>query len=98
MFSLAELTQKMSKLNDWVLEGESIMKSYEFSDFKSALDFVNKVGEIAEKHNHHPDIFLAERNVRLILTTLSIKSLSDLDFKVAEEIDSLNIKSDGKPS
>ncbi len=77
----------MSNLEGWSLEGESIVRDYEFKDFKEALDFVNKVGEIAEKQNHHPSITLDYNRVRLILTTHEEKGLSEKDFNVAEEID-----------
>ena len=68
---------------------ESIVKDYSFVGFVRALDFVNKVGEIAERHGHHPDILLSGNKVRLSLTTHSEKGLTSKDFEVAEEIDKL---------
>ena len=66
-----------------------IRKNFEFKNFKEALDFVNKSGEIAEKEDHHPDIFLSYNKVRISLTTHSQNSLTNRDFKVAQEIDKI---------
>jgi 4a-hydroxytetrahydrobiopterin dehydratase len=91
MYSLVELTQKMVNLKDWTLESESIVKVSEFENFNKAIEFVNKVAEIAQNHNHHPEIIINFNTVRLTLTTHSVKSLSEKDFIVAEEIDKINI-------
>ena len=87
MITLGEIQRRMQNLNNWALEEQSIVKDYSFPSFKEALDFVNKVGIIAEKQNHHPDILISYNKVRLILTTHSEKGLTEKDFKVAEEID-----------
>ncbi|MEI6849567.1 MAG: 4a-hydroxytetrahydrobiopterin dehydratase [archaeon] len=89
MMNLQEITRGMSKLDNWVLDGEFITKEIEFSEFKKAMDFVNEVAKVAEKNNHHPEIIINFNVVRLSLTTHSAKSLTDLDFKVAEEIDKI---------
>mgnify|MGYP001579988291 FL=1 len=88
--NLGEIQKKMEKLKDWALEGSSIIKDVTFSDFKQALEFVNKVGEIAEKNNHHPSIIIDYNFVHLTLTTHSEHTLTDKDFIVAEEIDKLD--------
>ena len=90
MTTLAEMQKRMEKLKDWALEGNKIVKDLEFKDFKQALEFVNKVGEIAEKMNHHPDIMIFFNAVRLILTTHEAKGLTEKDFDLAEEIDKIN--------
>ena len=79
----------MSKLRNWALEGNSIVKDKLFKDFKEAMEFVNKVAEIAEKHNHHPSIIIDYNNVRMSMTTHSAEGLTNLDFDVGEEIDKL---------
>ncbi len=89
MLTLQEVSQLMEKLDNWVLDGQSIVKEIEFPDFKSAIAFVNKVAEASEKHNHHPEIIITFNIVRLSLTTHSAKSLTELDFKVAEDIDKI---------
>ena len=89
MLTLQEITAKMSKLNDWVLEDNTIIKQIEFHDFKSAIDYANKVAEIASAHNHHPDILISYNTVRLTLTTHQAGELTEIDFKVAEDIDKI---------
>tara|TARA_Y100000310_G_scaffold336301_1_gene420436 strand:+ start:184 stop:465 length:282 start_codon:yes stop_codon:yes gene_type:complete len=90
MLSLGEVNQKISKLKSWHLEGNSISKEFHFRDFKGSIYFVNKVTEIAEKMEHHPDILITYNKVRLILSTKALSGLSGKDFEVAEAIDNLN--------
>lgn len=89
MLTLQELSAKMEKLDNWVLDGNFISKEIDFSEYMKAIDFVNEVAKVAEKNNHHPDIFIAGNNVRLSLTTHSAKGLTEIDFKVAEDIDKI---------
>ena len=58
MLTLKEIQDLMVELKDWSLESNSIIKDFSFNNFKESLDFVNKVGEIAEKQGHHPDIII----------------------------------------
>lgn len=90
--TLAELEKRMKNLKDWALEGEMIVKDVVFKDFKEALEYVNKVGELAEKKEHHPDIMIMHSSVRLSLTTHSEKGLTDKDFDLAEEIDKIQLE------
>jgi 4a-hydroxytetrahydrobiopterin dehydratase len=53
----------------WTEENNALKKTFRFSDFKTALAFVNKVGEIAEQHHHHPDILLRDYCIVEISTT-----------------------------
>ena len=69
--------------------GASIRKEFNFKNFKEALDFVNKIGELAEQENHHPDIFLAWGKVIAELSTHAIGGLSENDFILAAKIESL---------
>ncbi len=89
MMPLSEIQKRMTALKNWALDSDSIIKDKTFMDFKEAVDFVNKVAEIAEKHNHHPSILINYNNVRISLTTHSVKGLTSKDFEVAEEIDKL---------
>jgi len=89
MLTLQEIQDLMSRLEDWSLEGNMICKVFIFSDFKEGLEFVNKVGEIASKMEHWPDVVLSSGMVKLSLTSGSINGLSKKDFEVAGEIDKL---------
>jgi 4a-hydroxytetrahydrobiopterin dehydratase len=74
--------------NGWnVVEEHHLEKEYEFDDFKSALDFTNRVGEIAEDMGHHPDILLSYGKVKVTVWTHKIGGLADTDFIFAERVE-----------
>ena len=68
---------------------KALMREFEFSDFASALAFTNKIGELAEQHNHHPDISLSWGLVKVWLTTHSEHAITDKDHELAKLIDQL---------
>lgn len=69
------------------VDDKLIQKSFSFKDFKEALAFVNKVGELAESEGHHPDIHIHYNKVVIELFTHAIDGLSENDFIVAAKID-----------
>jgi 4a-hydroxytetrahydrobiopterin dehydratase len=74
----------------WRQEGEALVRDYEFGDFRGAMAFVNRVADLAEEVNHHPDILVHGWNkVRLTLSTHSEGRVTDNDRAMAERIDSL---------
>lgn len=76
----------------WQLRGDAKMISAEFAfgNFKEALQFVNKVGDVAEEEKHHPDIrIFAYKKVLIELSTHAIGGLSENDFILAAKIDGL---------
>jgi 4a-hydroxytetrahydrobiopterin dehydratase len=76
--------------SSWVRDGDAIVRDLQFKDFAAALSFVNRVGELAEAANHHPDVLLHGWNkVRLTLSTHSAGGLTDADFAMAGRIDDL---------
>ena len=75
---------------DWRPEGDALVRDFKFKDFAEAMAFVNRVAEIAEQRNHHPDILVHGWNkVRLTLSTHSEGGLTEADFKMAARIDEL---------
>jgi 4a-hydroxytetrahydrobiopterin dehydratase len=75
---------------DWkVVEEHHLEKEFKFKNFRDALAFTNRVGELAERLNHHPDIFLAWGQVKLSLWTHSIGGLSESDFVFAAKVGAL---------
>lgn len=62
-------------------------KSYSFKNFKEALAFVNRIGELAEKERHHPDIHLSWGKVKLVIWTHKIDGLTESDFILAAKSD-----------
>jgi 4a-hydroxytetrahydrobiopterin dehydratase len=76
---------------EWSREGEAIVREYKLADFAAAIAFVNRVAELAERANHHPDILVHGWNrVRLELSTHSRGGLTEADFALAGEIDRLS--------
>lgn len=69
-----------------VIGDKKIRKIFTFPDFKSAIAFVNKIGEIAESEGHHPDLQLSWGRVVVELTTHAIGGLSENDFILAAKI------------
>ncbi|MBP6883894.1 MAG: 4a-hydroxytetrahydrobiopterin dehydratase [Candidatus Pacebacteria bacterium] len=67
--------------------GAKISKEYKFADFIGAINFVNKIAEIAEEEGHHPDIKINYNKVSLELSTHAISGLSENDFILAAKID-----------
>ena len=84
-----EIAQKLEKLNEWDADGEFLIKGWEFENFAEALAFVNKVGELAEQANHHPDISFGWGYAEIALTTHDAGGLTENDFALAEKIDNL---------
>ena len=71
----------------WTQDGDALVLDFEHADFAGAIAFVNKVAELAEEANHHPDILVHGWNkVRLILSTHSV---TEKDHALAERIDAL---------
>jgi 4a-hydroxytetrahydrobiopterin dehydratase len=73
----------------WEEVSNQLVKTVTFPDFKSALAFVNQVGELAEQANHHPDIELSWGKVVIRLSTHSAGGVTDKDRQLAKEIDAL---------
>jgi 4a-hydroxytetrahydrobiopterin dehydratase len=75
---------------DWRAVNEHhLEREFKFQDFRQALDFTNKVGELAEEQGHHPDIFLAWGKVKITIWTHKIDGLTESDFVLAAKLDQL---------
>jgi 4a-hydroxytetrahydrobiopterin dehydratase len=86
--ALQELQAKLG--GGWrVQDAHHLEKEFKFKNFREALAFVNKVGELAEKVNHHPDLGLSWGKVKVELWTHKIGGLSEADFVFAAKVDRL---------
>ena len=91
VLSSNDIMNKLKNLDNWSFENNQIHSDFQFKDFKEALNFVNKVGDEAEKMNHHPDIFLHSWNkVKITVSTHSEGGVTEKDFKLAAIIDKLS--------
>jgi|SRR5579871_608345 len=77
-----------SQLPDWqIVDEHDINKTFKFPDFKTALEFVNRIGAVAEAEGHHPDILLAWGRVDVKTYTHKIDGLTESDFILAAKIE-----------
>lgn len=85
----AEAKELLQKTSDWQLKegGKKLYREFEFDNFQKALDFTNKVGELAEAEQHHPDIQLGWGYVNITIFTHKIDGLHENDFILASKVD-----------
>ena len=89
-----ELEDLQEQVPDWkVVNEHHLNRVFKFPDFKKALDFVNRVGALAEEQGHHPDILLAWGKADITIWTHKIDGLTESDFIMAAKIDAAS-KSD----
>jgi 4a-hydroxytetrahydrobiopterin dehydratase len=81
----AAVAERLARLPGWERQGDEIRRTFAFADFVEALAFVNRVAELAEAMNHHPDIDIRYSKVTLALTTHDAGGLTALDFDLAEK-------------
>jgi 4a-hydroxytetrahydrobiopterin dehydratase len=85
-----ELEALRKQIPKWqVINEHHLTREFKFPDFRTALDFVNKVGELAEQQGHHPDILLKWGSVGITLWTHKIDGLTESDLIMAAKIDQL---------
>ncbi len=87
----AKVREFLEQTPEWTLEENAsrLARRFEFENFKSALEFVNRVGDLAEQEGHHPDIAVHWNKVELVLWTHAIGGLHENDFILAAKIDRL---------
>ena len=89
-----EIAPLAAQLRGWrVVEEHHLAKEYKFTNFADALDFVNRVGRLAEAEGHHPDIAFGWGYARLQIYTHAIDGLSESDFILAAKIDKEEVDS-----
>lgn len=86
-FTAEEILNKLSELNYWKVVDNKLLKQFKFADFAQSLAFVNRIGEIAETHDHHPDITFGWGYADVYVTTHDAGGITIRDFAVAKEID-----------
>ena len=83
-----DLEKIHKEVSEWkVVDEHHIKRTFTFPDFKQALDFVNRVGALAEEQGHHPDILLTWGKAEITLWTHKIDGLTESDFIMAAKID-----------
>jgi len=85
----AEIRSALEALPGWSREGDEIVKTFECASFVAAIAFVVQIGFLAERADHHPDIDVRWRKVRIALTTHSAHGLTNRDLDLATEIEGI---------
>src|SRR5688572_20925826 len=84
--------QKLARLPDWSGIGDAMQRTFSFENFSDAIMFVDRVAQLAEDFQHHPDILIRYNKVTLTLSTHDAGGLTDKDFALAREIDEMVAK------
>jgi 4a-hydroxytetrahydrobiopterin dehydratase len=85
-----QLEQMKAQVSGWqVVSEHHLAKVFTFPDFRTALEFVNRAGAIAEEEGHHPDLYLSWGKVEIKIWTHKIDGLTESDFILAAKIDGL---------
>ncbi len=82
-----QVRRRLDELDGWTYDGKDLVRLYVWRSFLEAIDFVNRVAQLAESANHHPNIDVRYDSVRLTLHTHSENGVTDKDFALAKEID-----------
>ena len=82
----AEIARRLEQ-SEWKQDAGGIERTFRFSGFRDAIGFVDRVADLAEQRDHHPDIDIRYHNVKLQLSTHSEGGLTSRDFDVANEIE-----------
>jgi 4a-hydroxytetrahydrobiopterin dehydratase len=83
------VTARLGGLPEWERVGDEIVRTFECPDFPAAIAFVVRIGFLAEAKNHHPDLDVRWRRVKVALTTHDLDGISEWDFELAAEIDAV---------
>lgn len=86
-----EIDKQLQQLDGWELEADkaNIRKTWRFVNFQTTMHFLSQVGQLAERHDHHPEFLSTYTNVRIRLTTHDAPGLTHKDFALALAIDAL---------
>ena len=91
LLSDEEVAARLESLEGWEREGRFIQRSFRFPRFLKAIEFINRVAELAEEADHHPDLYNVWRTVTLKFTTHDAGGLTERDFNMASQINALDV-------
>lgn len=85
----SEVTQELSHFPQWGLEGGQLVRTFAFAQYIEGARFALKVAHVADELNHHPDILIGYRKVRISVNTHDVGGISPYDFELARRLDPL---------
>jgi 4a-hydroxytetrahydrobiopterin dehydratase len=89
ILSDSELREALGRLVGWQRQGIAIERTFQFSDFAAAMQFVNRVADAAEQANHHPDIDIRYNKVVMTLVSHDSGGVTKRDVRMAERINQI---------
>ncbi len=92
LLSDEEIEARIGELEGWKREDRFIRRTFKFPRFLKAIEFINRVAELAEEADHHPDLYNVWRSVTLKFTTHDEGGLTERDFKMASKINALDVE------
>ena len=84
-----EIQKAIASLNGWKIEKNGIIKNFVFKNFKEALNTMNKIGEVAEEMNHHPEWFNVYNKLNIRLSTHDKGGITQFDIELAKAIEKI---------
>ena len=84
-----EIEERLSRLDGWSRQGETLVRERKGENFLGSLEFVNRLAPVAEDMNHHPDLAISWDTVTVTITTHSEGGLTEADFELAGRLDAL---------
>ena len=87
ILNASELKAALSGMDGWTVDGKCLKRRWTFENFATSLDFVKRVGVLAEEADHHPDITFGWGYAEVLLTTHDRGGITDVDIELAAKID-----------
>ena len=87
--SEAEIVERLARAKEWERHGDMLVRTWQFPSFRRAIEFVNQVAALSEKADHHPDMVISYRTVRVEMSTHDAGGLTDLDFALVAAVNEL---------
>lgn len=88
--SESQIQARLTDDKGWDRVGDELVRSWQFASTRRALEFVHQVVDLSERLDHHPDIILSYRTVRIELSTHTDGGLTDVDFLMADALSGLS--------
>ena len=82
------IDEKLQEFPEWSQSGETLQRTFRFDTFLGAMAFVSRIADLAEEHQHHPDILIRYNKVTLTLSTHDAGGITEKDFNYARDTDS----------
>ena len=87
--SEAEINERMPEAKGWERHGDMLIRSWQFPSFRRAMEFINQVATVIEKNDHHPELVVNYRTIRIETSTHDVGGLTERDFTLISEINEI---------